>query len=769
MKKAFSLICTLSFALVAIADETSTVNYGTQTTTPPLPLIWHYRVETDGVITYAIIDGVRVEGGDNPTGVLAVPTSVVDENTDDAYVVKEIAAGTFANQIGLTSISIPVTVERIGTGVFNGCTVLAEISVDEDNPWYASAKGVLYDKDRAKLVACPARTEVVTLPAALTEIGEEAFATCHRLASLEIPASVETIGARAFLGCTRLSSIAFAGNAPTATADIIQGANPSLIFTKKDGSTGWDAAPWNGLNVQTAESGQPSGIVSASFGNIIWRYRVINGEAEIYGGGSAAIPTSTIQTYSYDPDTFMWIPDGKLDIPSSLGGYPVTHIGDYAFSGCSALTEVVIPQTIRHIGDYAFANCTGITDLTLPSGVQSIGYHPFYGSAITSLALPDSLRKLDGNPLAGCDTILSVSLSTDNSYYAVVNGILYDKDVAMLVGCPARKESVSIASTATRIGPEAFDGCFRLRAILLPEALDSVGTKAFRGTIRLSSIVFPASVTRLEGAGLFEGCTSLEFVGFAGNAPAVDPAIFAGTQGTLSIYVSQGTTGWKDATPALPDSGTWPTADANGRAIANLDVSAEAELKEGDIFVGITTNGTDQYAYTLKVLANKGIEILGISPKPIGSFNVPSDFGSSLGTLTVKSLGPQLFANAIGLLSVTVPNAVTNIGNEVFKNCSSLETVTLAHGLRVIGRHPFAGTAIEKITLPDTVSTIDGNPIYGCDPSVSISVGALPSNVIFLRRMHPAKASSSSAVTDAGTVSSSVVIGTAKSVVKSLS
>ena len=95
MKKAFSLICTLSFALVAIADETSTVNYGTQTTTPPLPLIWHYRVETDGVITYAIIDGVRVEGGDNPTGVLAVPTSVVDENTDDAYVVKEIAAAVF--------------------------------------------------------------------------------------------------------------------------------------------------------------------------------------------------------------------------------------------------------------------------------------------------------------------------------------------------------------------------------------------------------------------------------------------------------------------------------------------------------------------------------------------------------------------------------------------------------------------------------------------------------------------------------------------------
>ena len=724
MKKAFSLICTLSFALVATADETSIVNYGTQTTSPTLPLIWHYRVETDGIITYAIIDGVRVDGGANPTGALAVPTSVVDEGTGDAYVVKEIADGTFANQIGLTSISVPVTVERIGTGVFNGCTVLAEISVDEDNPWYTSAKGVLYDKDLTKLVACPARTEVVTLPATLTEIGAEAFANCHRLASLEIPASVEAIGERAFLGCTRLSSVSFAGDAPTAPADIIQDANPSLVFTKKAGSTGWNAAPWNGFTVQTAEAGQPSGIVSASFGNVIWRYRVINGEAEIYGGGSAAIPTSTVQTYSYDPDTFMWIPDGKLVIPSSLGGYPVTRIGDYAFSGCSALTEVVIPQTIRHIGDYAFANCTGITELTFPSGVQSIGYHPFSGAAITSLALPDSLRTLDGNPLAGCDTVLSVSLSADNSYYAVVNGVLYDKDVSTLIGCPARKESVSIATTATRIGPEAFDGCFRLRAVLLPDALESVGTNAFRGAVRLSSVVFPASVARLEGAGLFEGCASLEFVGFAGNAPAVDPALFAGTQGTLSIYVAQETTGWKDATPALPDSGTWPTADANGRAIANLDVPPDPELKEGDIFVGITTNGTIHYAYTLKVLANKGVEILGISPKPIGSFNVPSDFESSLGKLTVKSLGPRLFENAIGLLSVEVPNAVTNIGNEVFRNCSSLATVTLSHGLRVIGRHPFAGTAIETIALPDTVSSIDGNPIYGCDPSVSISVGA---------------------------------------------
>ena len=109
------------------------------------------------------------------SGALVVPMTVYNETTQVGYVVKGIDDGAFRDQIGLTSVSIPVTVEAIGAGVFTGCTVLSEIAVDEGNPWFASTGGALYDRDRETLVACPARTETIVLPATLASIGEEAF------------------------------------------------------------------------------------------------------------------------------------------------------------------------------------------------------------------------------------------------------------------------------------------------------------------------------------------------------------------------------------------------------------------------------------------------------------------------------------------------------------------------------------------------------------------------------------------------------------------
>lgn len=723
MKKTALFLSAAILALSSFAEETSNVNYSNTAVSPNLDLVWIFERQSFGGVEAAVITGVKTSAGENPSGSIDVPVSLIAPD-GTALIVKGIDDNAFRDQIGITSVSIPVTVESIGAGVFTGCTVLAEIIVDDGNPWYRSAGGLLYDRDRTLLVACPARTEIVTLPASLERIGDEAFASCHRLSSLVIPESVTNIGDRVFSGCVRLKNLTFKGNAPSATASSFDGASAELAVYRDPETSGWDTAPWTGLNIQDATAEQPSGPESATSGHVNWTFRVIDGEAEIFGTeGDPAIPSSTVQTFSYDPENFVWIGDGALIIPSSLGGYPVTRIGEYAFAGCSALNNVVIPNGVKKIGKFAFAGCTGISSLSLPSGVREIGEHPFSGASITTLALPDSLRDLKGNPLAGCDTVLNVTLASDNSYYTVIDNVIYDKDVRKLIGCPARKESISIPSSVTEIGQEALYGCFRLRAVLLPENLATVDEGAFRDTVRLASLVFPASLRTLAGEALFDGCSALEFVGFTGDAPAADAKLFDGTSDDLLVFVTQGTKGWDGdpASSALPTK--WPQDDPYGRKIYNLDVSAEAELKEGDIFTGITTNNTISYAYTLKVLADRGVEIIGISPKPIGDFTVPSDFKSSLGTLTVKSLGDRLFANSIGLLSVEIPNAVTNIGNEAFNGCNVLMEVKLNHGLRTIGRHPFEGTAIETITLPDTVSTIDGNLIYGCNPSVSLSAG----------------------------------------------
>ncbi len=68
---------------------------------------------------------------------------------------------------------------------------------------------------------------------------------------------------------------------------------------------------------------------------------------------------------------------GAVEIPSKLGGYPVTAIDVHAFSGCTFITEVTVPDTVKTIGDYAFAYCTTLTNVKIPSSVTSIGKNAF--------------------------------------------------------------------------------------------------------------------------------------------------------------------------------------------------------------------------------------------------------------------------------------------------------------------------------------------------------------------------------------------------------
>lgn len=70
---------------------------------------------------------------------------------------------------------------------------------------------------------------------------------------------------------------------------------------------------------------------------------------------------------------------GPVVIPDTLGGYPVTAIGDRAFILCRSLTSVIIPGSVAEIGENAFYGCTGLTNVTIPEGVTSIGNSVFYG------------------------------------------------------------------------------------------------------------------------------------------------------------------------------------------------------------------------------------------------------------------------------------------------------------------------------------------------------------------------------------------------------
>ena len=138
----------------------------------------------------------------------------------------------FSGCKGLTSITIPDSVTEIRSCAFLGCRGLKEIEVDADNKNYSSEDGVLYNKDKTKILDCPKGKSLITIPDSVTEIGDYAFSGCSGLTSITIPDSVTEIEAFAFSGCTGLTSITIPDSVTEIGGSAFSGCDRAIVTYK---------------------------------------------------------------------------------------------------------------------------------------------------------------------------------------------------------------------------------------------------------------------------------------------------------------------------------------------------------------------------------------------------------------------------------------------------------------------------------------------------------------------------------------------------------
>ena len=214
----------------------------------------------------------------------------------------------------------------------------------------------------------------------------------------------------------------------------------------------------------------------------------------------------------------------SIDIPES-----VLNIGDWAFERCSSLRSIEIPASMAEIGDCIFYYCSSLRSIEMPESVTLIGASAFFGcSSLRSIEIPEGVTDIGSDAFHGCSSLSSIEIPegvtniANFSFAACVSlsSINIPESVTDIGACAfyecSSLRNIEIPDGVTNIGKLAFAGCSNLRSIEVPECVTGINSHVFHSCSSLSSIRIPENVTSVE-YGAFDGCSSLRDVYYAGS------------------------------------------------------------------------------------------------------------------------------------------------------------------------------------------------------------------------------------------------------------
>ena len=678
--------------------------------------------------------------------------------------VTTIGNSAFSACYGLTSIEIPSSVTSIRNSAFSGCDAMEIMTVKADNTVYDSRENcnAIIDTETNTLVSGCKNTKIpnsvtsigdyafyycynltsIEIPNSVTSIGDYAFYFCYNLTSIEIPNSVTSIGNEAFSWCSNLTTIKCHAESVPETYETAFDYCPSeMNIQVPEGSVDLykSAEPWKNYNVTKMYPYQNGDNVVIDYEGYSLKFTIINvepAECEVICSTRPTIETAitipssviisgtecsvtTIGNSAFSACTGLT----SIEIPNS-----VTSIGDLAFYSCSNLTSIEIPNSVTSIGDYAFYNCSGLTSIEIPNSVTSIGDQAFsWCSGLTSIEIPSSVTSIGNSAFSGCDAMEIMTVKADNTVYDSrenCNAIIDTETNTLVSGC----KNTKIPNSVTSIGDYAFDYCYNLTSIEIPNSVTSIGDYAFDNCPGLTSIEIPNSVTTI-GDNAFKNRSLLSIKCHAESVPETSTTAFDNCPSEMNIQVPEGSVDlyksaepWKNynVTKMYPyQNGDNVVIDYEGYSLKFTIINVEPAECE----VICSTKPTIETAITIP----SSVEISGVE---CSVTSIGSDAFQSCRNLTsieipnsVTSIGDYAFYNCSGLTSIEIPNSVTSIGDQAFYNCSGLTSIEIPNSVTSIGDQAFYNcSGLTSIEIPNSVTSIGDYAFRYCDGLTSISV-----------------------------------------------
>lgn len=468
---------------------------------------------------------------------------------------------------------------------------------------------------------------------------------------------------------------------------------------------------------------------------------------------------------------------GDIVIPSTYNGKSVVVVQNSAFAGCSNVTSVQIPTTVKSIGINVFENCTKLSSVTIPEGVTLVPNNAFVGcSELSEINLPTSVESIGASAFASCTKLTSVVLPSEVSEigrdaFSVCSTLA---TVEAYADTPATIKSGVFPSSVQKIYVKASSlsayqtawSEYASKIVAFPTYsitynLDG-GTNSDKNPTTFAAYDLPLTLSNptKENADFMGWYASSTFTGdpITEITTAQSVTLYARWDRKMTItYVLNGgtnsaanlTTISESMLPYVIEDAVWGSNTFlgwfNNSSFEGEQIEVVTKYGNITLYAKWGADYSNLFEFTKRsdgtysVKAKSGVTLTGdvIIPtkynnefvSEITSYGFSGHSGVTSFVLPkhLQVMGSYAFNNCSGLTSIAIPSSVTSIGEYVFSDCNSLTAIEIPRGVTNIASYMFYNcNSLTSIAIPDSVTTIKYNAFNGCSNVLQIYI---PSSV----------------------------------------
>ena len=181
----------------------------------------------------------------------------------------------------------------------------------------------------------------------------------------------------------------------------------------------------------------------------------------------------------------------------------LVSVGIGAFSFCTSLKNVTLPNRVEVVGLCSFMECTSLESIVLPEGLKNLSPHAFGRcTELKSITIPNSVTKIDNTAFSACTGLEAVEFA-EGSKLETIGASAFSFCLNL--------ESVVIPNGVLEIGSYAFDACDNLKSVTIPDSVNEFGYGVFRSCERLQEVVLSKGM-KIIPAEAFSGCVGLKTI-----------------------------------------------------------------------------------------------------------------------------------------------------------------------------------------------------------------------------------------------------------------